>query len=70
MPARPVWPLRPIGRGGYCLVSEPLDHNRASWMGIPEQSAVVIGPGGIEACVFETDTVRPMASERVLMAAM
>ena len=47
----------PMGSGtGYCLVSEPLDHNRANWMGIPDQSAVVLGPEGLQVEVFETDT--------------
>ena len=60
----------PMGSGGYCLVSEPLDHNRSNWMSIPEQSAVVLGVDGLEVSVFETDTVAPMAAEKVLMAAM
>ena len=60
----------PMGSGGYCLVSEPLDHNRDNWMSIPDQSAVVLGPDGLEVSVFETGTVIPMTSEKVLMAAM
>jgi predicted glutamine amidotransferase len=60
----------PMGSGGYCLVSEPLDDNRESWMSIPTQSAVVLGPDGLEVSVFETGTVIPMTSEKVLMAAM
>lgn len=42
------------GDGGYCLVSEPLDDNRQNWMAIPNGSAVVIGPDGLEVSVFDT----------------
>ena len=68
--AAPTLYASPMGSGGYCLVSEPLDHNRSNWMSIPEQSAVIIGPDGLEVSVFETDTVMPMMPEKVLMAAM
>lgn len=44
------------GDGGYCLVSEPLDDNRQNWMAIPNGSAVVIGPDGLEVSVFEIDS--------------
>ena len=68
--AAPTLYASPMGKGGYCLVSEPLDHNRSNWMGIPEQSAVVIGPDGLEVSVFETETAPPVTPEKVLMAAM
>jgi glutamine amidotransferase len=47
--------------GGYCLVSEPLDGNRQSWMSIPDGSAVVIGADGLEVSVFETGTAAGLA---------
>lgn len=41
---------------GYCLVSEPLDDERGHWMEIPDGSAVVIGPDGLEVSLFDTDS--------------
>ena len=60
----------PIGTGGYCLVSEPLDSDRANWMSIPEQSAVIMSPDGLDVSVFETGTIQAAISEKVLLAAM
>jgi glutamine amidotransferase len=57
----------PMGAaGGYCLVSEPLDDDRANWVGIPDGSAVVIGPEGLDVHVFGPETE---ASGRSHMAA-
>jgi glutamine amidotransferase len=54
----------PMGaEGGYCLVSEPLDDNRQNWMEIPNGSAVVIGPDGLDVSVFETCVDISRASE-------
>ena len=66
----PTLYARPMGAGGYCLVSEPLDSNRSNWMSIPEQSAVVIGPDGLDVSVFETGTMEASITEKVLLAAM
>jgi predicted glutamine amidotransferase len=51
--------------GGYCLVSEPLDGNRQSWMSIPDGSAVVIGADGLEVSVFATGTGADMAAAKI-----
>ncbi len=60
----------PMGaQGGYCLVSEPLDDNRQSWMAIPNGSAVVIGPDGIEVSVFDTGMTDVVDDAAPIMAA-
>jgi glutamine amidotransferase len=52
----------PMGSdGGYCLVSEPLDDNRQNWMAIPNGSAVIIGPDGLDVSVFDTGTASAIA---------
>ena len=57
------------GDGGYCLVSEPFDDNRQRWMEIPNGSAVVIGPDGLEVSVFDTGTADALADIAPMAAA-
>lgn len=45
----------PMGpSGGYCLVSEPLNDDTASWVEVPEGTTVRIGQNGLEFFAFST----------------
>jgi predicted glutamine amidotransferase len=46
----------PLGdRGGYCLVSEPLNDDVDAWAEIPDGSAVTIDESGIDVAVFQPE---------------
>ncbi|MBR0557284.1 class II glutamine amidotransferase [Ciceribacter sp. L1K23] len=40
------------GKGGYCLVSEPLNDEKDTWVEIPSGSAVIVGKDGLDAAAF------------------
>ena len=43
----------PMGsKGGYCLVSEPLNDETETWVEIPDGSAVVLGENGVDVRIF------------------
>ncbi len=41
------------GGGGHCLVSEPLDDDKESWVEIPDGSAVILSERGMDVALFE-----------------
>ena len=43
------------GKGGYCLVSEPLNDDVDAWTEIPDGSAVVVSDGGLVSQAFSPD---------------
>ncbi len=43
----------PMGEGGHCLVSEPLNDDTDAWMEIPAGSAVTLSEKGIEVTRFQ-----------------
>lgn len=60
----------PLGdRGGYCLVSEPLNDDVDAWAEIPDGSAVTIGESGIDVAVFQPEPRTTAATEPFVMTA-
>jgi Predicted glutamine amidotransferase len=52
------------GKGGYCLVSEPLNDETDTWVEIPAGSAVIVSEAGLDAREFRPKTERiPQAAE-------
>ena len=46
----------PMGsKGGYCLVSEPLNDETETWVEIPDGSAVVLGENGVDVRIFNPE---------------
>lgn len=44
-------------RTGYCLVSEPLNDETDTWVEIPDGSAVKVGAEGMQALLFQPQTL-------------
>ena len=58
------------GKGGYCLVSEPLNDETDTWVEIPAGSAVILDSRGLDAAKFEPAWEREPAVEREPAPAM
>lgn len=52
----------PMG-GGYCLVSEPLNDEKDTWVEIPECSAVIVTDNGLDAAEFKPAVAQSHAVE-------
>lgn len=58
------------GKGGYCLVSEPLNDETDTWVEIPAGSAVILDAKGLDAAKFEPAWEPEPKAERMPAPAM
>ncbi|QRM56800.1 class II glutamine amidotransferase [Sinorhizobium sp. BG8] len=56
------------GRGGYCLVSEPLNDDSEAWVEIPDGCAVVLDEDGVDVCLFSPAGRPAEAIEKLALA--